>query len=153
MAGSCADGLVLAEGSAPDYVRWAREWARPPGAFEVAVFSFVHIDSDRAVARRRMARAITRVLAEAPQGLRMAPFFDDLAALVQTRGVDGVLAIPDDWWPHLGAIGTADDAAAHIELLRNAGADRVSLSPGARWDVWQQQVERICSDLVPAFGG
>lgn len=153
MAGSSADGLVLAEGSGPDYVRWARETAAPSGAFEVAVFTLVHIDPDRAVARRRMARAITRVLAEAPQGLRMAPFFDDLAALVQTRGVDGVRAMPDDWWPHLGAIGTPDDAAAHIELLRNAGADRVSLSPGARWDVWQQQVERICSDLVPAFGG
>jgi alkanesulfonate monooxygenase SsuD/methylene tetrahydromethanopterin reductase-like flavin-dependent oxidoreductase (luciferase family) len=153
MAGTCADGLVLAEGSGPDYVRWAREWASPPGGFEVAVFSFAHIDRDRAAARRRMAPAIARTLAEAPQGLRMAPFFDELSAFVRARGVEGVLAMPDDWWPHVGAIGTPDDAVAHVDLLSSAGADRVSLSLGTDFGVWQQQVARICSDLVPAFRG
>jgi alkanesulfonate monooxygenase SsuD/methylene tetrahydromethanopterin reductase-like flavin-dependent oxidoreductase (luciferase family) len=148
MAGQCADGLVLADGSPPSYVRWAREQAAAPGRFEIAVLVPGHLDRDRAAARRQAAPRIADLVRSAPPGLRGEPFFAELAALVAERGPDGVLAAPDEWWPQLGAFGTPEDAAAHIAALAAAGADRVSLSFDADPATWAEQVRRVGADLV-----
>lgn len=148
MAGASADGLVLAEGSSAGYVRWARRQAAPSGPFHVAVFTLVHVERDRAAARRHMAPRIAAMVADGAPGLRAEAFFDDLSALVASRGADGVLAAPDDWWLQFGAIGTADDARAHVDALSAAGADRVSLFPSPDRQTWQQQVDRIGSGVL-----
>lgn len=148
MAGRCADGLVLADGSPPSYVRWARERAAAPGRFEVAVLVPTHIDRDQTAARRHAAPRIADLVRSAPPGVRGEPFFDDLAALVAERGPDGVLAAPDEWWAQLGAIGTPEDAAAHVAALGAAGTDRVSLALDADPATWAEQARRVGSELV-----
>jgi len=148
MAGHSADGLVLADGSPPSYVRWAREQAAVPGRFEIAVLVPAHLDRDRAAARRQAAPRIADLVRSAPPGLRGEPFFDELAALVADRGPDGVLAAPDEWWAQLGAIGTPEDAAAHVAALGEAGAGRVSLAFDADPATWAEQAQRVGSELV-----
>jgi alkanesulfonate monooxygenase SsuD/methylene tetrahydromethanopterin reductase-like flavin-dependent oxidoreductase (luciferase family) len=152
MAGRCADGLVLADGSPPSYVRWARQQARAPGRFEIAVLVPTQIDRDRAAARHRIAPRIADLVASAPIGLRQEPFFDELATLVADRGPEGVLAAPEEWWARLGAIGTPDDAAAHVAALHAAGADRVSLALDPDPETWSEQATRVGSDVVPLLG-
>ena len=126
-AGRCADGVVLAGMSGPVAVRDALATAAPAGRFDVVTYSAVSIDRDRREARRAMGGFIVELVEQGgPPGLRANPFYDDLAALVAARGDAAVDAFPDDWWIHLGAVGTPDDVAAHLEALGAAGATTVA---------------------------
>lgn len=131
VAGQHADGLVLAELTGPTALRDAITVAAPSGPFEVVVYTVVAIDQDRRAARRSMAPVIAQMLDNPPEGLRNAPFFDDLVAVAHPEAgrtdLDAVVAMPDDWWLELGAVGTPDDALAHIDALGGAGATTVSL--------------------------
>jgi 5,10-methylenetetrahydromethanopterin reductase len=127
MSGQHADGLVLADWPVPDYVRNARQVAGGGDAFEVAVFAAASLDTDRSVARARVAAELAAAVSRGPGTLRALPFFDELAASVQAGGPEAVLRMPDDWWLQIGAIGTPDDAVAHLQTLADAGADRVAL--------------------------
>ena len=133
MAGRCADGLVLAEMTGPTAVREAIASAAARRPFEVVVYTAMSIDDDRRAARRAVAGWIVELVeAAAPPGLRANAFYDDLADLVGRRGVDAVDDFPDDWWPHLGAIGTPDDVAAHLDAARRRRGDDRRLLPAAR---------------------
>jgi 5,10-methylenetetrahydromethanopterin reductase len=149
MAGQSADGLVLADGSPPSYVRWARQQAAAPGRFEIVVLVPAHLDADRKTARRQAAPRIADLVRSAPPGLRGEPFFDELAALVADRSADGLLSAPDEWWAQLGAIGTPEDAAAHVAAVAAAGADRVSLALDPDPATWAEQARRVGAQLVP----
>lgn len=149
-AGRCADGLVLAELSGPSAVRAAVATAAPTESFDVAVFSVMSIAGDRAEARRNVAPLVVDLVGAPPPGLRAAPFFDELAALVARDGADGVVTAPDDWWVELGAIGTLDDAAAHIAAMDAAGVTSLSLFPAPFPDVAIAQVGQFVRDLLPA---
>jgi alkanesulfonate monooxygenase SsuD/methylene tetrahydromethanopterin reductase-like flavin-dependent oxidoreductase (luciferase family) len=129
LAGRVADGIVLAEPSSPSYVRWAREQAGDPDGFHVATFSVLCVAADRRTAYRQMAPWLARQLADPHIGLRVLPYFDDLAALFAERGVDGLAGMPSEWWMDLAPIGTLDDAAAHLVALREAGVHSVGLFP------------------------
>jgi alkanesulfonate monooxygenase SsuD/methylene tetrahydromethanopterin reductase-like flavin-dependent oxidoreductase (luciferase family) len=153
MAGRHADGLVLADGSPPAYVRWARERAGASGRFEIAVLTVAEIDADRETARRRAAPRIADMMQSPPPGLCMEPFFGDLAALVSERGSAGVLSAPDEWWSSLGAIGTPEDAAAHLDALGAAGADHVGLAFGSDPAQWHADAIRFAAELSAAQKG
>ena len=85
-AGRCADGVVLAEFSGPTAVRHAIDDAAPTGPFEVAVFTVLSIDDDRAAARRRIAPFIVDVIGKGGYaGMRATGFYDDLAELASGR--------------------------------------------------------------------
>lgn len=127
LAGRHADGLVLADWPVPEYVRTARQLADGGEEFPVSVFAPASLDADRGVARARVADELAASVVRGPGTLRALPFFDDLAARVRDGGREAVLRMPDDWWTQLGAIGTPDDAAAHVRALADAGADRVAL--------------------------
>lgn len=149
-AGRCADGLVLAEMSGPTAVRAAVETAAPAGPFDVAAFSVMSIGAGRADARRNVAPLVVELMAAPPPGLRAAPFFDELAGLVDRDGADGVMAAPDDWWVELGAIGTIDDAVAHVAAMEAAGVTSLSLFPAPIANVAVAQVTQFVTDLLPA---
>jgi 5,10-methylenetetrahydromethanopterin reductase len=140
LAGRHADGLVLADWPVPDYVRSARELADGRDGFQLAAFAATSLDPDRGVARARVADEIAAAVSRGPGTLRALPFFDDLAARVQTGGSEAVLRMPDDWWRQVGAIGTPDDAAAHVQDLVDAGADRVALFLPPDRSLWEAQL-------------
>jgi alkanesulfonate monooxygenase SsuD/methylene tetrahydromethanopterin reductase-like flavin-dependent oxidoreductase (luciferase family) len=140
LAGRHADGLVLADWPGPGYVRSARQLAGRGAGFQVAVFAPASLDTDRHRARARIAGELAASVSRGPGTLRALPFFDDLAALVQRGGPEGLLRMPDDWWLQLGAIGTPDDAAAHVQALADAGADRVALFLPPDRSLWEAQL-------------
>ena len=132
-AGRCADGIILTELTGPTAVRDSLATAAPAGPFQTVVYTTVSIGDDRQAARRAIAPFIVENVAHGLNfGLNSAPFYDDLAAIVRRDGVDGVAAAPEDWWIELGAIGTPDDVAAHVEALADAGATTV-VSPRRSW--------------------
>lgn len=131
LAGRVADGTVLAEPAAPEYIAQAREQI---GAADhrVVAYNAAAVDADP-VAARRAVRPGLEWIGEpgwAPH-LRPLPFADELAALrarSATRA-DFVEALPDAWVDALTVSGTRDDARAMLARMRAAGADCVVLQP------------------------
>jgi 5,10-methylenetetrahydromethanopterin reductase len=149
LAGRCADGIILTELTGPSAVRASLATAAPTGEFRAVVFSLLSIDDDRDAARRAVAPFIAATVADGSNfGLQSAPFHDELVALVERHGAEGVAAAPDDWWIELGAIGTADDVAAHVEALGAAGATTVSFFPPPVAQAALAQLDRIVGDVV-----
>jgi 5,10-methylenetetrahydromethanopterin reductase len=143
MAGRSADGLVLADAVSPAYVRWALEQAGSPDGFRVAVLATLCVAADRAVAYRTAAPWLSEQLAEPHVSLRQVPFFDELVALHDRSGVDGLVTMPPDWWAELGPIGTIDDAAGHIDALEAAGVTSIALFPAPDLDTARSQVDQV----------
>ena len=71
------------------------------------------------------------------------PFAEDLIALHRDKGLDGILAMPDDWWLEIGPVGTLDDAAAHLALLEEAGAHSIGLFPAPEVAIGRAQVDDV----------
>ncbi len=148
-AGRCADGLVLAELSGPTAVRAAIDSASPTRRFEVVTYSAMSIDQDRSAARRAMAGLIVELVEQgAPPGLSANWFYDDLARLVEEHGEDAVDSFPDEWWPHLGAIGTPDDLAVHVDALGAAGATTVACFLPPEPDAAMEQLDRLIAAVA-----
>ena len=148
-AGRCADGIILTELTGPSAVRDSLATANPAGRFDTVVYTAVSIDDDRHEARRAVAPFIAETLASGGNfGLQSAPFHDELLALVDRHGVDGVATAPDDWWIELGAIGTPDDVEAHVEALGAAGATTVAFFPPPVADAALTQLDRVINDVV-----
>ncbi|HET9655169.1 MAG TPA: LLM class flavin-dependent oxidoreductase [Kineosporiaceae bacterium] len=143
LAGRHADGLVLADWPVPDYVRTALRLAGGADGFPVTAFAPASLDADRAVARLRVAGELAASVLRGPGTLRALPFYDELATRVQADGTEAVLRMPDDWWLQCGAIGTPDDAAAHVRALADAGADRVTLFLPPDRSAWQAQLALV----------
>lgn len=125
MAGRVAGGIVLAEPGAPAYVQWALGQAGHPEPFTVAVFAALCVEPDRATAYRTMSPWLSGLLEDPHVGLRVLPFFDDLAALHARDGANGLATMPAEWWTAIGPIGTLGDAYEHLEALGAAGVDHV----------------------------
>jgi alkanesulfonate monooxygenase SsuD/methylene tetrahydromethanopterin reductase-like flavin-dependent oxidoreductase (luciferase family) len=60
--------------------------------------------------------------------------------------------MPDDWWRQIGAIGTPDAAAAHVQALAEAGADLVALFLAPDRSLWEAQLG-FTGDLVTTLVG
>lgn len=143
LAGRVAGGVVLAEPASPTYVRRALDQAGHPDPFHVAVFAPLCVTRDRAEAHRTMAPWLAERLADPTPGLTALPFFDDVVALHNARGVEGVAGMPADWWAEVGPIGTLDDAAAHLGALEDAGVHSVGLFPSTDVEVARSQVDDV----------
>ncbi len=130
LAGSVADGVVLAEGAGPAYVAAAIERAGSPDPFRVSVFTALAIDDDASVARRAMAPVVAELFDGANPAPLAHPHADEIRERLAVRGVDAIADLPASWWTEIGAIGTFDDAVRHAEALADAGADDVAFFPG-----------------------
>ncbi|HLT69303.1 MAG TPA: hypothetical protein VKZ72_04000 [Acidimicrobiales bacterium] len=90
-----------------------------------------------------MAPWLARLLSSPSPGLQALPFFDDLAARFADRGVEGLATVPAEWWTELGAIGTLDDAHAHVAALEEAGVASIGLFPAPEVDVALAQIDDV----------
>lgn len=139
LAGRVADGVILVEGAGPTYVDWALEHAGRPDDFEVATFTMLAVDDDRRTAYGFVAPFVAGLVAERRPAFRVLPFFDEMERRVADRGPDALLDMPADHWIEIGAIGTMDDALAHVEHLEAAGVGSINVFPGDELDVaWEQ---------------
>ncbi|WP_410784657.1 LLM class flavin-dependent oxidoreductase [Kribbella sp. C-35] len=129
LAGRVAGGVVLAEPATAPYVRQSVEYAGSPEGFVVAVFAAMCIREDRKTAYEWTAPWLGWRIGERPPQLTALPFFDEMKKLYDASGEAGLVGMPSDWWTAIGAIGTLDDAAAHIAGLEAAGVHHIGLFP------------------------
>jgi 5,10-methylenetetrahydromethanopterin reductase len=113
-ASRSADGLVLAEGSGPGYVRRAREKLADPDAL-IVVFAWFAVDRDH-------ARAVDALRATVDEALEQ----DFMQAQISAADVT---AIGERLLEELTVSGDAESCARSIERLWDAGADSVVLQP------------------------
>ncbi|RZT19472.1 alkanesulfonate monooxygenase SsuD/methylene tetrahydromethanopterin reductase-like flavin-dependent oxidoreductase (luciferase family) [Kribbella sp. VKM Ac-2569] len=129
LAGRVAGGVVLAEPATAPYVRQSVEYAGSPEGFVVAVFAAMCVREDRKTAYEWTAPWLGWRIGERPPQLTALPFFDEMKKLYDASGEAGLVGMPSDWWTAIGAIGTLDDAAAHVETLEAAGVHHIGLFP------------------------
>jgi len=143
VAGRVADGVVLAEGAGPTYVRAARAQAGNPAGFRTSVFSALCIEPERRTAYRWMAQVVAGWLGSSNPPMAAHPHADEIHERVQAHGADGLLDMPREWWLELGAIGTFDDVVEHLELLADAGVHDVALFPAPELHTAREQIDDV----------
>lgn len=129
VAGRSADGVLLADAAGPGFIPLAREQAGHPEGFSMSVFAPLITAATRREAYRLAAPWLAGQLAAPTASLAGAPFYAELTALHEAGGTEALEEVPPQWWAELGAIGTLEDAAAHLAALEQAGVDRVVFVP------------------------
>ena len=144
LAGRIADGVLLAEGSAPGYISWARDLMNTQRTTpaHIGVYTNCLVDDADPVGvldtmRRFVAGQVGNELSPATAVLDYAA---DLQVLIDKGGPDALYAdMPDQWVRDLAVTGSAADGRATIDLLAEAGADSIILVPidnGRDWANW-----------------
>jgi 5,10-methylenetetrahydromethanopterin reductase len=151
MSGLVADGLVLAECTSPAAVRQAREQAgQTDPNFHVALFAPLCVTPNRKDAYQIMAPMLAGLIDQQVPALRANEFYNEMAALHQANGADGLVSMPAEWWTALGPIGTIDDAIAHVVAVGEAGAQSVAMFPSSHVETGRQQLG-VVADIKRAL--
>ena len=143
LAGRVADGVVLAEGAGPTYVRQAIKQAGSPDDFRTSVFTGLCLIPDRKVAHQAMTPFLAGLLGQPEASIKAHPHFDEMIEWFEAHGDAAIADFPDDWWIDIGAIGTMDDVMEHIAALADAGANDVSLFPGPTLELAREDLEAV----------
>jgi 5,10-methylenetetrahydromethanopterin reductase len=143
LAGRVADGVVLAEGAGPTYIRHALARAGSPDPFRISVFTVFCTAPTRRGAYQWMAPLMAEWIAANNPAFDIHPNGDDIKARFASHGLEGLVDMPADYWRELGAIGTFDDAVAHVEAMADAGAHDVALFPAPELDVARLQIDDV----------
>jgi alkanesulfonate monooxygenase SsuD/methylene tetrahydromethanopterin reductase-like flavin-dependent oxidoreductase (luciferase family) len=143
LAGRVADGVVLAEGAGPTYVRESIQHAGTPDPFRVSVFTALAVGDDAREMRRAMAPFVAGLIDGANPAPNAHPHIDEIRERYAERGVEGIADMPADWWIELGAIGTFDDAVRHAEALGDAGAHDVAFFPGPTVELARDGLDHV----------
>lgn len=139
LAGRVADGVILVEGVGPTYVDWALERAGRPHGFEVVTFTLLAVADDRREAYGFVAPFVAGLVRERRPAFTVLPFFDEMLERVERGGADALLDMPADHWREIGAVGTLDDALAHVAALEGAGVGSINVFPGPELEIaWEQ---------------
>lgn len=139
LSGRVADGTILAEYSAPEYVSWAREQIAC-GQQEVGrvnphrltVFAFTCVDSHRSTARQQLRPLIASAIASDKIDSQIAPLgiLPKVREFLANGGPQRLEAeMPDEWIEQLAIVGTPEECALAIRRLVDAGANTVVLVP------------------------
>jgi len=131
LAGRVADGTVLAEPSAPEYIAQARQQIGT-AEHRVVAYNAAAVDVDAHAARQAVRPGLEWIGEPGWEAhLRPLPFADEIVALRARSAsrADFVAALPDAWVDALTVSGTRDDARASLARMRAAGADCVVLQP------------------------
>ncbi|GAA1721777.1 LLM class flavin-dependent oxidoreductase [Kribbella yunnanensis] len=143
LAGRVGGGLVLAEPATPAYVRQSLELAGNPEGFVVAVFTAMCVRPDRKAAYEWTAPWLGERIRTKYAGVAALPFFDELEKLYAESGEAGLVGMPVDWWTAIGAVGTVEDAAAHLDQLEAAGVHHIGLFPDPEVEHGLPQLEYV----------
>lgn len=114
LARRAADGTILAEGSAAEYVAEVAAVARGTG-HRVTVFSWFSVDRDGDAARERLRDTVAAALARPAHPAQLGPWY---GRAYHPAAVDA-----------LAVAGTPEQCADRLRRLAAAGADAVILQP------------------------
>lgn len=164
LSGEIADGTVVSVLASPTYVSWLRERiaegqeraGRAGQPHKVSVFVLYAIDDDGAKAKQAIRDVTAFYLSAMPKSALTDVYGvgEQLTDMV-TRGADDVPGLisremPDEWIDDLVIAGDADECAARIQALLDAGADSVALFPVP--DERNEAIlERTARDVMPKF--
>jgi 5,10-methylenetetrahydromethanopterin reductase len=135
IARRAADGFLLAEGSGPEGVRWAKGIA----GGRACVYAWLSIDDDRDAAAEALRPGL-----ESWRRMGLYPRLFELAGVGEdatTLDLDQVRA--------MSASGNAGDCARMVRALGDAGADSVIVVP--RHEDHDEQVARFAAEVMPAL--
>jgi 5,10-methylenetetrahydromethanopterin reductase len=133
VSGASADGTILAEPVAPEYVRAARAAIErgmpdPTAQHSITAYNWFALDDDPARARDRVRAPVAAVLGPGTMAhLRPLPFVDDLAALLDDNDVAARLR--PEWIDRLSVSGDRQRCADRVQELHESGCDSVVLLP------------------------
>jgi alkanesulfonate monooxygenase SsuD/methylene tetrahydromethanopterin reductase-like flavin-dependent oxidoreductase (luciferase family) len=131
VAGAVADGVILAEPTAPEYVAQTLDHVGRADVHVVA-FALAAVDEDPGSAIARIRPALT-VVGERDWAAHLAPlpFADELADLRAATGSaeDFAAALPESWVRRLALVGSPGDVRTDLERAGTAGAQTVVLIP------------------------
>ena len=156
-SGRVADGTILAEPSAPAYIRWARERIEEGRAsagrtdpHRVTVFVKGRVGADRRHARE----AVAQMLVSEDVAAQLVPLRreEELAELRATGDPAAIAPlIPDDLLDHLTATGTAEQVLSSLRAIAEAGVDSIVFVPiGPDPD---EQLRLLADTIAPEFQG
>ncbi len=143
LAGRVADGVILVEGAGPTYVDWALEHAGRPDGFRLITFTMLSVADDRTEAYGRVAPFVAGLFRQRPPAFAVLPFLDEVLERIERDGDDALLEMPADYWVEIGAIGTMDDALAHVAALEAAGVGSINVFPGPSLEIAQAQLADV----------
>jgi 5,10-methylenetetrahydromethanopterin reductase len=139
VSGAVADGTILAEPAAPDYVRSARaaiDTGRTdptaPATHSVVTYNWFALDEDADRARERVRPAVVATIKPSTKAhLRPLPFGAELLAMVDAGLTEAELAsrLRPEWIDQLSVSGDLDGCVASVRRLHAAGCDSVVLLP------------------------
>ena len=147
LAGRVADGIVLAEGAGPTYIRRSLEHAGRSRAdgFRTSVFTALCLTEDRSEAHRLMTPFLAGLLALPNPALDAHPHIDEIRERHADGGDHALATMPADWWLELGAIGTLDDVVRHVASLHDAGANDVAFFPGPTVELTRDDLDAVAA--------
>ncbi len=159
LSGRVADGTILAEFAAPDYISWARNkiakgqhTAQRDKHHHLTVFAFTHVDAYSEDARNRLRPLISSAIAAGKIDGQIAPM-GILPAVNEMLEKGGKQLLedemPDDWIDQLSVVGTPHECAKAIKHLAEAGADTVVLVPLPEKDLSELGV--FSRELLPVL--
>lgn len=139
IAGRAADGILLPEGSGPEYVKWAVN-EMDSREKRCAVYAWLAIDDDPDRALDRLAPAVKAWAA-----------FEHYPHPHRLAGIDGAeVELTDEQArelaPRVGIAGTPETCARSLAGLRDAGATDILLMPQG---VAESELERLAADVIP----
>lgn len=139
LAGRVADGTILAEYAAPEYVTWAREQIAigqqevgRSSPHRLTVFALTCFDPDTAAARQQLRPLIASAIINEKMDVYLAPLgiLPQIQAFRKNGGQPRLEEeMPDEWINKLAVVGTPEECAGSIHRLVDAGADAVVLVP------------------------
>lgn len=139
LSGRVADGTILAEFAAPEYVVWAREQITTAQQevgrntpHRLTVFAFTCVDPDAAAARQQLRPIVASAIAAGKIDVYLAPL-GLLPKLQEFKEKGGQHRLeeemPEAWLDKLAIVGRPRECVEAIHRLVEAGADTVVLVP------------------------
>ncbi|MFD8495947.1 LLM class flavin-dependent oxidoreductase [Amycolatopsis sp. NPDC059657] len=125
VSGRKADGTILAEPAAPEYIRATREIT----GNAITTYNWFALDEDPARARERVRADVADALGvnSAPH-VQPMPFGEELLAIMES-GEDVASRLRPEWIDQLSVSGTLDACAERVRQLHEAGSESVILLP------------------------
>lgn len=132
LAGQIADGIVLAEGCVPSFVKWAVDVASPR---ECVVYAWLSIDNDPATARGRLFPAVQRW------------FRGDIFPRPREFALPGAAEVRESDVARLSVCGDARTCANVVRQFADAGTS--SLIFYVPSDQYESQLELFAREVMP----